>query len=171
MIMWAKEKLAERKLYNYSLKDIRKDQLRKEENITFNALYQWTWYFIENQKEASEKLKEECRIIYGILNMDDYKKDWKKEFISHIGKIIATNRNGKHRKGKYKRIIRSHEYQTKINSIGEDKIMKNYREHTAERRETERRIREEDEYFWEQERKENYFKRRKSEPSIKIPQI
>jgi hypothetical protein len=90
-----------------------------------------------------EKLKDECRIIYGILNMDEAKKEWKKEFLIHLGKIIATNKNGKQRKGKYKRINRTCEYQTIINSIGENRVMKHYQELAIERRETQRNENEE----------------------------
>jgi predicted ATP-dependent protease len=59
VIQWRKKREARKRLDEYSLRDIRKEKLRKNENITYNDLFQWAWYFIENQKEAPEKLKEE----------------------------------------------------------------------------------------------------------------
>jgi hypothetical protein len=92
------------------------------------------------------------------------------EFATHIGKIIAVNKNGIERKGKYKRISRSKEYQIIINTLGETRIRKNYQESANERREKVRTEKEEEDYYWEQQRKDNYYKRRKSAPKFYNPQ-
>jgi hypothetical protein len=73
---WKRDKKAAEKLEECSLRDVRKDQLRKDREITFNSLFQWVWYFIENQKDAPEKLIEECKLLYGIFNTEGIKKEW-----------------------------------------------------------------------------------------------
>jgi hypothetical protein len=40
------------------------------EYLDYDLMINMTWYFIENQEDAPDKLKDECKMIYGILNMD-----------------------------------------------------------------------------------------------------
>jgi hypothetical protein len=132
-----------------TMREVRKDQIRNTQEITHNSLFQWLWFFIERSKDIPEKLMEECKLLYGILNMEGIKKEWFGEFAAHIGKIVAINKNGIERKGKYKRISRSKEYQRIINTMGIRKIEKEYKRSAEERREKERQEKEEINYFWE----------------------
>jgi hypothetical protein len=60
---------------------------------------------MKSNKEMPEKLKVECKILYGILNMQEIKGEWLEEMTTHAAKIIAIHKNGLERKGKYKRLI------------------------------------------------------------------
>jgi hypothetical protein len=56
--------------------------------------------FRREPERSARKIIEECKLMYGIFNIGEFKKEWFEEFISHAGKIIAIEKNGKERKGK-----------------------------------------------------------------------
>jgi hypothetical protein len=115
-------------------------------------------------------LKDECRIIYGLICRGINGK-WNEEIAMRLSKTLATYRNGKKRKGKYKRISRSKKHQKLLNLANEEDMMEVYQREAKERREHQKAIDEERNNFWDRIRRAEYLRRRRSEPFIRIPNL
>jgi hypothetical protein len=95
----------------------------------------------------------------------------KEGIIDHLMKMVAIYNNGNDRKGKLKRISRSEQFIKLTSYFSEKKILEKYDEIIGERNERFRKRDEENERFWKRIREEDYYKRRKSEPKIIIPDL
>jgi hypothetical protein len=168
---WIKNQRMNKSWKEYTIRKLRRNVLKDKLEATPNSLLQWAWFFMKFNKEIPEKLMSECRILYGILNMQEIKEERLKELTSHAAKIIAIHKNGLERKGKYKRIIRTKEYQKILEILGTKKVEKVSGKSIKKRMDMENQEEREIKYFWEQRRKDNYYARRKSEPEIKIVKI
>jgi hypothetical protein len=79
-----------------------------------------------DRKGEPEKINTECKIIFGILGIEGDMK-MEKIIIEHLINIFAIYKNGRERKGKYKRIKRSEKFTRIVNFTQKGKSLRNTR--------------------------------------------
>jgi hypothetical protein len=112
----------------------------------------------------------ECKLIFGMI-WCGVKEEMEEIIIEHLMTIFAIYNNGKSRKGKYKRIKRSEKFNKLINYFTEKKDLGKYDTVIEARKESIRKNNEESRRFIRNARKEEYFKRRKSELRLILPDL
>jgi hypothetical protein len=91
--------------------------------------------------------------------------------IDHMMAMFAIYNNGMNRKGKYKKVTRKEKFAKLVNYFTEKKLLQKHDEIIEDRRKTFRKRDEENKIFLKKVREENYYRRRRSEPKVNIPDL